>query len=353
MNTNFDIPVAVFMFKRIEKTVAIIEQIAKIKPKKIYLIADGARTASEQNAVLECRKEVEKNIVWDCEIIKNYSDHNRGVYLNIAGGAKWVFEREEFAIFLEDDNYPEISFFHFCKEMLEKYKNDTRIFWICGTNYLKEHETADGSSYVFTNHMMPCGWASWSNKFLKFYDGDLELFDNEIVVSKIKQTYMNKSLFKQDFLNWQNERKLIKKGIKPSSWDYQMSFSIRANNLLGIVPKFNQIRNIGVDNDSAHGGNSFNSIMVSRFCNLETKNLLFPLIHPKTCLVDVKFEDLTGKIICAPKILNLYHYIIDLIIRILQIKDKKSFKSKLRNLVSKVIYFLNFVPKKLYKNRKK
>lgn len=343
MNTNFDIPVALFMFKRIEKTVLIIDQIARIKPQTIYLIADGARNKSEKKAVLECREEVEKHITWECQIIKNYADHNRGVYENIAGGAKWVFEKEECAIFLEDDNFPEITFFQFCKEMLERYRNDTRIFWICGTNYLKEYEPIDSSSYVFSHHMMPCGWASWSNKFLKFYDGDLKLFDDNIVLSKIKQMYMNQSLFKQDFQNWNHERKLIKLGLKPVSWDYQMSFSIRANNLLGIVPKYNQITNIGVDNDSIHGGNSFDSIMVSRFCNLKTKKLPHPLVHPKACLIDEEFEKLTGKIICAPKILKFYHLILDLSIKLFHIKDGKRFKSKTKNLVSKIINFFNFL----------
>jgi hypothetical protein len=186
MDYRFNIPVVVFMFKRVEKTIKIIDRIAKIRPEKIYLIADGARNDDENSLVLECRRQVEDHINWNCEVVKNYADKNRGVYLNIAGGAKWVFEREEYAIFLEDDNLPEITFFQFCKEMLSTYKEDTRILWICGTNYLKQYEPVDGSSYVFTHHMMPCGWASWSEKFLKFYDGEMKLFDDEKIMSKIK-----------------------------------------------------------------------------------------------------------------------------------------------------------------------
>ena len=109
MKGNFNIPVVVFLFKR-TKVVQIIDQIAKIKPSKLYLLGDGPRTEDESKDVELCRQQVEQHITWDCEIIRNYAPQNRGVYQNIAGGAKWVFEREEMAIFLEDDNYPALSF---------------------------------------------------------------------------------------------------------------------------------------------------------------------------------------------------------------------------------------------------
>ena len=115
---EIDIPVVLFLFKRIEKTVQIVRQIREVRPSKIYLIGDGARNKDEIHDVLKCRNDVEKCIDWKCEIIRNYAETNRGVYRNIADGALWVFERETKAIFLEDDNLPAISFFQYCKELL-------------------------------------------------------------------------------------------------------------------------------------------------------------------------------------------------------------------------------------------
>ncbi len=109
----FDIPIALFLFKRVEKTCQIIKKIAEIQPAKLYLIGDGGRDEEEQALAEECRRAAEAAISWDCEVITNYAESNRGVYENIAGGAKWVFEREDKAVFLEDDNMPEISFFAF------------------------------------------------------------------------------------------------------------------------------------------------------------------------------------------------------------------------------------------------
>ena len=297
---KFDIPVVLLIFKRKDKMKRIMERIAEVEPTKIYIIADGPRNENEKEIVEQCRKEVESLITWKCEVVKNYADENRGVYENIGLGAKWVFEREETAIFLEDDNLPEVTFFRFCKELLEKYNEDTRILWICGTNYLEKYDPLDGASYVFTKHLMPCGWASWSHKFNNFYDGDLNLIDNLNLINRMKSQYDDKKLYTQQIKLAQNERKRIKNGQKPISWDYQMEFSIRANNLYGISPKYNQIENIGVDNDSIHGGTDFSNVMTERFCSIKSFPLDFPLTHPVTVIPDKEYEKKVGKIILYP-----------------------------------------------------
>lgn len=52
-------------------------------------------------------------------------------------GFSWVFEKEEQAIILEDDCIPNLDFFRYCDEMLEKYKDDERVMMVSGSNYLK------------------------------------------------------------------------------------------------------------------------------------------------------------------------------------------------------------------------
>lgn len=327
---QFDIAIGIFIFKRAQKASLIIDQISTIRPRKLYLIGDGPRDESEVAQVDQCRKEVESHITWNCEVIRNYALKNRGVYDNIAGGAKWVLEREPCAIFLEDDNFPAISFFSFCKEMLELYKNDTRILWVCGTNYLKEYEPSDSSDYVFTQHMLPCGWASWSHKFSKFYDGELSLFNDASILERVKYYYKNKTLLRQNLHSWEVENRRIQRGDKPMSWDFQMAFTIRAHNLLGIAPKYNLIRNIGADALSTHGGVSMSLEMTRRFCELPIKELTFPLKHPKVCLIDPCFEELTSKIIIQPLLFRTKAYLARFIKRVFNISPDQSITSLIK-----------------------
>lgn len=332
---KFDIPVVLFLFKRIDKPLEILKRVAEVAPSKIYLLSDGGRNAEEKALVDRCRQEIEAAITWECEIVRKYEQENIGVYSNIGEGAKWVFQREKFAIFLEDDNLPELSFFKFCKELLGKYEYDTRVLWICGTNYLKEYVPEDGSSYMFTKNMMPCGWASWSDKFTRFYDGELELWKEDYIKKRLKGEYLYKRLYYQDKYNLEYELDAKESHGRFYSWDYQMSFSVRANNLLAIVPKYNQIRNIGVDSDSTHGGSTMQDVMVERFCGIQTKEMVFPLKHPGAVLIDIPFEIAVAKIILNPEFFSVRSRISRVVREVLGIKKTESVLGFLKALVSR------------------
>ena len=324
----FDIPIVLFMFRRTSGFRSIIEQIKKIRPQKIYLIADGPRNDSEIQECNNCRRFVENLIDWKCEIVRNYAKTNRGVLENIGLGARWVFEHEEKAIFLEDDNYPEDSFFMYCKELLNKYEKEERVLWICGTNYITDMELE--TSYVFTQHLLPCGWASWSKKFLRYYDAELTSLQDQAKLRTFKNSYDNKKLMKQQLRSVERTKYLIETDRRQSSWDYQMIYSLRANNLLGIAPTKNQIKNIGADNFSIHGGTSTKLVMTDRFCLVNTAKLSFPLIHPDNIEINCSFEKKIGEIILLPLSERLKNVAGTIAKKVLRMNKNESFAEYLK-----------------------
>ena len=331
---SFETPVVLFIFKRL-KAVDIIKAIGKVKPKKLYVLADYGRNIEENVLCDECRRAVEDAIDWDCEIIKNYAETNRGVYANIGLGAKWVFEREDRAIFLEDDNLPENTFFEFCEEMLDKYQNNDKILWVCGTNYMLSYKNELEHSYMFTRHMLPCGWASWSNKFNKYYDGDMEDY-SKVNCKKAKSRFVFKSLAAQFQKCWDSEHYRKIHGEKFSSWDYQMDFSLKFHDLLGVVPANNQIKNIGVDEFSIHGGTSNKFVMTERFCENETYPIQFPLIHPEKIDVDKVFEKEIGKILLFPLNTRMKAKLINYLKMLLFIDQSESLTSVVKSRLNKI-----------------
>lgn len=326
--SQLNIPVALFMFKREEKTAEIVRRIGKARPSVLYLIADGARNEEEKKAVMKTRTAVEEAIDWDCKVVKNYAETNRGVYSNIGEGAKWVLSQEKWAIFLEDDNLPELTFFDYCSELLEKYENDEKILWICGTNYLGKYKTQ--SSYMFTQNLLPCGWASWSHKFLKYYDGELKTFNPATDEKKLRKDYRNKALAKQEFGNFCVEKQRSVEGKKFVSWDYQMAYTLRKYDLYGISPCNNQIKNIGVDSNSIHGGTSFASIMTQRFCGMDSYPLEMPLIHPKEEKIDMKYERIIASIILIPWKIRAKLFLIKLARKMLGVKKGEHLRDKFK-----------------------
>ncbi|PKG59192.1 glycosyltransferase family A protein, partial [Shewanella sp. GutDb-MelDb] len=292
-------PVVLFIFKRSETLWRIIGQIKKYNPNKMYVIADGGRT-EEEKALAEKTREIALSLIdWDCEVVTDFSDENVGVYNRIGEGAKWVLSQEEKAIFLEDDNYPEDTFFQYCDDLLERYSDDNDVGWICGTNYLGDSSELGPESYYYTYHLLPCGWASWKHKFNGFYDGELETLDPQSI-SVMKSTYADKRLFLQELQSVKQTKFNYLRNPKIVSWDRQMCFSIRSTKKFGIAPHKNQIKNIGVDVHSEHGGTSMNIEMTSRFCEIPTFQLQFPLVAPMNKVVNNSFENRNSDIILYP-----------------------------------------------------
>lgn len=297
--SQFDIPVVIFIFKRLDTLARIFNRLSEVKPKKIILIADEGRNDTERAAAAVVRAGVEKLVTWDCEIVRDYASENRGVYGNIALGAKRVLESEDKAIFLEDDNLPSVSFFSFCSEMLERYEGDKRVLWVCGTNYLSRYDTPWKNSYVFTRQLMPCGWATWGRKFLSSYDFELERIAPADKRSA-RSTYSIKRLYLQQLYNIEYERAHKRRLGRYYSWDYHMAWTLRTGDYVGVAPVVNLIQNIGVDDCSEHGGNSLSLAMTKRFCSMDAYELAFPLNHPAKVEVDRRYERLIERKLLYP-----------------------------------------------------
>lgn len=296
---RFDIPIAVFIFKRLDTLEKIFARLEEVRPRKLYLIADQGRDEAERCAAAEVRAGVEALITWDCEVVRDYAQENRGVYGNIALGAKKVFEQDPMAIFLEDDNLPSSSFFPFCEEMLKRYKDSDEVLWVCGTNYLSRYDAPGGASYVFTRQLMPCGWASWSDKFLGSYDFDLEKTKADDK-KRARLTYSIRRLYLQQLFNVEYERAHKERTGRFYSWDYHMAWTLRTGGYYGIAPCVNLIENIGVDERSEHGGTDLSLDMTNRFCSMAGYELSFPLKHPDVVEVDDNYEKLIERKLLYP-----------------------------------------------------
>ena len=292
-------PIVLLLFKRVDSTRRIIGRLREVEPTKLYVLCDQGRDENERKLVREVRSVVDECIDWPCEVIRDYADENRGVYDQIGLGALRVFEHEERAIFLEDDNLPESTFFAWCEQMLNVYENNDKIVWVCGTNYLGESRPADGSDIYFTRHLLPCGWASWAAKFRRCYDKEFSLTNEDGWLDRMEASYEDRRLFVQQRESVLGERERRDHGERYRSWDFQMAFSIRMQNLLGVAPSRNQITNIGVDEFSTHGSKTGNT-MTDRFCNVPSYPMPVPCHVPAEVKVDEEFERAIGEIILQP-----------------------------------------------------
>ncbi len=162
-------PVAFLVFNRPETTRKVFAEIARTRPPKLLVVADGPRRdqPGESDRCAEVRRIIE-GVDWDCEVLTNYAEENMGCERRVSSGIDWVFANVDEAIFLEDDCLPHPSFFRFCDEMLKRFRNNDKIMTICGDNF-QFGSRPSSFSYYFSRYCHIWGWASWRRAW-NFYD---------------------------------------------------------------------------------------------------------------------------------------------------------------------------------------
>lgn len=289
-----DVPVLLIFFARPEKTRKVFEEIRKARPSKLYLYQDGAREGRPDDIenITKCRDAV-RNIDWECTVYYKYQDQNYGCDPSEFIAQKWMFTNEEYGIVLEDDDVPAQSFFPYCKELLEYYKDDTRIGIICGMNNLGTYNTANEASYFFSQSGSIWGWATWKRNVDK-WDEHYSWLDNKSAILSLK-TSLNRNVFK-DLL----KRAAKHKASGKAHYETILGASIYFQNQLNIIPVYNMISNIGIGENGTHGVSDLRKLpkSIRKVFYMKTHEIKLPLIHPSYVMEDKsyarKVNDLMG-----------------------------------------------------------
>jgi len=252
----FKTPVLFLVFNRLNTTRKVFEEIRRARPKQLFIAADGPRSIEEKKKTDEVRKYILKNIDWKCKVKVLFRDKNLGCKYAVSGAIDWFFKNVEYGIILEDDCLPSQSFFRFCQEMLEKYKDDKRIMHICGTNISSNLKSKE--DYFFATSFNVWGWATWKRAWKK-YDLDMKLwprFKKEGLMRNFSESVIH------TFFNKKGMDKVYSK--KVNTWDYQWAFSCMVNNSVSIIPRLNLITNIGFDGTGTHTSGGVNHLQLKR-----------------------------------------------------------------------------------------
>lgn len=277
MEYEMKTPVALFIFLRDKTVLDIIDVLRRCRAKKIYLIGEGPRKdrPGEAEKVAVIREKVEHAIDWDCEVVKDYAPEDIGAGNRISTGVSFVLDREESAVFIEDDILPSKDFFAFCDEMLERYRNDTRVMAVSGCNMIQHYETE--FSYFFCQIPFPWGWATWKRAW-SGYDYRIRTWKEEKRKKSLLPMFPDREIYRQKANEWD----LAYKGID-FTWDYQFAYHIMTNSGLVIVPKDNLIKYQGFDAVATNSSkNKFENVPMP---------LELPIKHPDTVMKSYDFEE--------------------------------------------------------------
>jgi hypothetical protein len=329
-NPDINVPIALIFFARPDLLAVTFEAIRAAKPKKLFLIQDGARSQNTDDIqkIAECRDIVDF-VDWECEVFKNYSDQNLGCGMRVYTGLSWAFKYVDRLAVIEDDCVASLGFFKLTSHLLEKYKADERIGMVCGMNNLEVYNTTP-YDYFFTTSGSIWGWATWKRVW------DNMEYNLDYVLDRDAERLINNLYGKKYYKEGKDKLKRISQGAKLSSWSYQHGMNLFLNSQLNIVPKYNLITNIGM---SENGANSVSSIKympkgLRRLYYMKTYTVNFPLKHPKYIINDLEFKEKLDRLMGnGYPMVNLYRLIESITYRIIGGDFKsiiKGFKRRFR-----------------------
>ncbi|HEY6638989.1 MAG TPA: hypothetical protein VIZ61_15025 [Solirubrobacterales bacterium] len=282
-------PVALILFRRPELTAEVFERIRDARPSKLFLIADAPRPGEEEEArACEEARAVVERVDWPCEVVRDYADENLGLKRRFPSGLDRVFSEAEEAIVLEDDCLPHASFFSYCDELLERYRDDERVVHIAGSQLLPRAPV--GASYHFSRYVHVWGWATWRRAW--------NLYDPELTDWQASSEGERDGLLRATF-EAEDERRFWRfvwdNVAEIDNWDAQWSYVALSRGLLAVNPNRNLISNVGFAVDATNA--TADPLGIAR---RPLEGMDFPLSHPAEVSRDAEADALASRLFRRP-----------------------------------------------------
>ncbi len=286
MNQGFKPPVLFIIFNRPETTKKVFARIREARPEYFFIAADGPRAdKTEEKEKCEAARQIATQVDWPCEVKTLFRDKNLGCGAAVSSAIDWFFDNIEQGIILEDDCLPCPSFFGFCTEMLERYADEANVMMISGSNPAIELDQMT-DDYFFSRNYNVWGWATWARAW-KLYDREMKFWPAEKKTDFLKKAYPHRLVrdyFKEGFDQVYNK--------EVDTWDFQWAYSCLKNGGLSIMPKLNQVSNIG--QAGTHTGQEVSGALFRKTALIDLDHLQHPAAVQEDAALDLILFEAAG-----------------------------------------------------------
>lgn len=241
--SSLSTPVLLVTFNRPLTTKRVFESIKKAKPDKFYFFNDAPRDGNSQDSIARMQIiEMISEIDWECKYYSNFPEINLGCGKGVSTAISWAFENEDRLIILEDDCVPSQPFFSFCDFILEKFKNDTRIWTVSGRSENYPIEAFMEYDYIFSQFGQNSGWGTWKRCWDKF-DITMNDLQNFITHKGFYNYFLDTRIAK--LYTEIYKKQIYSNTLLTHAWDFQFGFTVISNRGLTVIPAKNLVENIG------------------------------------------------------------------------------------------------------------
>ncbi len=283
-------PVLFLVFNRPQETALVFDALRAARPSRLYVAADGPRDDRQgERAICESVREIATATDWDCDVQTLFRPSNLGCKRAVSEAIDWFFEHEPEGIILEDDCLPDPTFFRFCSELLERFRDDPSIGMISGDCF--NPGGVDGpASYLASRYTHIWGWATWQRAW-RHYDAELIRWPSLRATPWLLEICDGA---KDEATYWATIFDSLVAG-DIDTWDYQWMFCCWWQEAVSLLPRSNLVTNVGFQPNATHTRDPRSSL-----ANRPTEPLSFPLVHPAIVKRDRAYERWTDSEIMRP-----------------------------------------------------
>lgn len=275
--------VLLIIFNRPDLTAQVLDILRRVRPPRLYVAADGSRPDRGEEDLCEAARANATAVDWPCEVFTHFSEENMGAGRRPSSAITWFFEHETDGIILEDDCMADDTFFPFCEELLDRYRDDNRVMMISGY-YGPAESVGVETSYLFTKYPLTWGWATWRRAWAPY---DLNITSKpawKAFKESGKLSRICPDPAEHDYWIRQTEGALT----EYSAWDYQWLITCWMHDGVCIVPAHNLVQNVGFRPDATH----ITDDILGRYAT-KVRPMEWPLRHPQTIVPNETYDGKT------------------------------------------------------------
>jgi hypothetical protein len=273
INNKKPLPILIITFNRPNFTQQLLEKLSSYNlDLKFYFFADKPRK-NNLNDISYCTKNI--------DIIHSFAhsnierlfipENNLGCKAGITSAISWFFQSEEYGVILEDDCIPSKSFLEFCIYALDKFKDDSKVFNICGTYY--GTHTSNSSYYLSTLNGI-WGWATWKRAW-----SSIDFSMSEYQSDKFKK---NTNLYfkNRKMKNWTLSYIKDEYTKRSNIWSPYLMYTKILQLSYTLTPQVNLVENIGLQSGANSTGKDFLELSEFRAKDLNIDVIINEKLNP-------------------------------------------------------------------------
>jgi hypothetical protein len=265
------VPVLFLIHRRPSLAAQVLDAIRQARPACLLVAGDGPE---DDHLCQQTRREVLQGIDWSCQVQTRFSQTQLRCRKAVSTAIDWAFAQHERVIVVEDDCLPDVSFFQFCAELLERYEGKEDVMQISGCNE-SGCAPSTGHSYCASRFPSIWAWASWRRAW-RHHDASMHAWHD-----LRKTTAWAKTCRFRGEASWRRALYDSACSGQVDAWSPAWNFAQHARHGITLIPSINLVANLGWGPDALHT----RDVDDPRSC-MRSGQMTFPLHHPDLLKVD-------------------------------------------------------------------